>query len=140
VKPLALASGPQSIICPSCEAGELRSGDHHIGFPCPVCGYVSSRSALEALRQIITLPDTLGGHACEECGHPEIRRLPDGVAHCPGCGSEVLPTRASCRTEAVGTSRAHCQGVPRGWWRISRRSASTEEVQSQAPDASARRR
>jgi ribosomal protein L37AE/L43A len=28
--------------------------------------------------------------ACE-CGHPEMRRLPDGVYWCPACGSEVPP-------------------------------------------------
>ncbi|MBA2715209.1 MAG: hypothetical protein H0U55_16875, partial [Rubrobacteraceae bacterium] len=30
-----------------------------------------------------------------ECGHPEMRRLPDGTYHCPACGSEVLPPGAS---------------------------------------------
>jgi uncharacterized Zn finger protein (UPF0148 family) len=48
---------------------------------------------LEALRQITALPDVLGSHACE-CGHPEMRCLPDGVFHCPSCGSEVLPIDA----------------------------------------------
>jgi hypothetical protein len=109
VKPSTLASGPQSIICPSCEAGALSSGGHN-GVRCPVCGYAPGRSVLEALWQIISLPDALGSHACEECGHPEMRRLPDGVSHCPGCGSEVLPTRSNCRTQAVGTSRGHRQG------------------------------
>jgi hypothetical protein len=41
------------------------------------------------LQQIIALPDSWGKHACE-CGHPEMRLLPDGVYHCPACGSEVL--------------------------------------------------
>lgn len=45
---------------------------------------------LETLRRISGLPDALGRHPCE-CGHPEMRRLPDGTFHCPGCGSEVLP-------------------------------------------------
>jgi hypothetical protein len=27
----------------------------------------------------------------EECGHPEMRRQPDGAFHCPACGSEELP-------------------------------------------------
>jgi uncharacterized Zn finger protein (UPF0148 family) len=104
VKISTLASGSHSIICPSCEAGEL-SSDGQIGFQCPVCDYATSRSVLETLQQIISLPDALGKHACEECGHPEMRRLPDGVSHCPGCGSEVLPTRSNCRTQALGTSR-----------------------------------
>jgi hypothetical protein len=44
---------------------------------------------LALMKQIIGLPDALGRHACE-CGHPEMRVLPDGVYHCPACGSEVL--------------------------------------------------
>jgi ribosomal protein L37AE/L43A len=107
-KPSALASGSHSIICPICEADELRSGCHN-GVQCPVCDYAPSRSVLEVLRQIITLPDALGRHACEECGHPEMRLLPDGVSHCPACGSEVLPTRSKCRTPVVGTRRGHRQ-------------------------------
>jgi len=114
VKPSALASGSQSIICPICEAGELSSSGHK-AIQCSLCAYAPSRSFLEALRQIVTLPDALGRHACEECGHPEMRLLPDGVSHCPGCGSEVLPTISKCRTQAVGTSRGHLQfrgGLP----------------------------
>src|SRR5829696_4403977 len=109
VKPSALAAGSQSIICPSCEADEL-SPSGKGGIQCSLCGYAPSHSVLEALRQIIALPDALGSHACEECGHPEMRLLPDGVSHCPGCGSEVLPTRSKCRTQAVGTRRGHRQG------------------------------
>jgi hypothetical protein len=45
---------------------------------------------LLTLEQIIALSDALGRHA-RECGHPEMSRLPDGVLHCPSCGSEVLP-------------------------------------------------
>jgi ribosomal protein L37AE/L43A len=108
VKPSALASGSHSFICPICEASELPSGGQN-GVQCSVCGHAPSRGFLQALRQIISLPDALGGHACEECGHPEKRLLPDGVSHCPGCGSEVLPTRSKSRTEAVGMSRDHRQ-------------------------------
>jgi hypothetical protein len=109
VKPSALASQSHSIICPSCEAGTLSPCGHN-GIQCSLCGYAPSHSVLEALRQIIALPDALGSHACEECGHPEMRLLPDEVSHCPGCGSEVLPTRSNCRTQAVSTSRDHRQG------------------------------
>jgi hypothetical protein len=108
VEQSALASGSHSIICPLCEAGEVRSGGYN-GVQCPVCGYGPSRGILGALQQIITLPDALGKHACEECGHPEMRHLPDGVSHCPACGSEVLPIRSKSRTQAVGTSRGHRQ-------------------------------
>ena len=110
VKRLTPASGSHSIICPLCEAGELRSGGHQNGVCCAVCGYAPSRGVLGALRQIISLPDALGSHACEECGHPEMRLLPDGVSHCPACGSEVLPPISKCRTQAVGTSRDHRKG------------------------------
>ena len=109
MKPSDLASGSHSIICPSCEAGELSSGGQG-GVQCSLCAYAPSRSFLEALRQIVTLPDALGSHACEECGHPEMRCLPDGVSHCPGCGSEVLPTRVRSRTAAVGMNGGHRQG------------------------------
>jgi hypothetical protein len=95
VKSPALAFGSHSFICPICEAGELRSGGHYYGAQCPVCGCAPSRGILETLRQIISLPDALGSHACEECAHPEMRRLPDGTYHCPACGSEVLPIDAS---------------------------------------------
>jgi hypothetical protein len=49
---------------------------------------------LETLRCISALPDVLGSHACE-CGHPEMRRLPDAIFHCPACGSEVLSVDVS---------------------------------------------
>lgn len=45
---------------------------------------------LKTLYEITELPDTIGHHAREECGHPEMRLLPDGVYQCPACGSEVL--------------------------------------------------
>jgi hypothetical protein len=110
VKSPALAFGSHSFICPICEAGELRSGGHYYGAQCPVCGCAPSRGILETLRQIISLPDALGSHACEECGHPEMRRLPDGVCHCPGCGTEVPPTSSNLSTQTVGASRNYCQG------------------------------
>jgi ribosomal protein L37AE/L43A len=109
VKPSALASGSHSIVCPICEADELRSSGHD-RIRCSSCGYTPTHNVLKALQQITALPDALGSHACEECGHPEMRLLPDGVSHCPGCGSEVLPTRSDCRTQAVSTSRGHRQG------------------------------
>ena len=86
------ASRPDYIICPFCESGELVSVGP--GFArCNSCGLPLLGSALESLRDIVGLPDAVGVHACE-CGHPEMRRLPDGVFHCPACGSEVLPTGA----------------------------------------------
>jgi ribosomal protein L37AE/L43A len=88
------------MICPFCESGELVSVG--LGFArCGSCGLPLLGSALETLRDVIDLPDALGDHPCE-CGHPEMRRLPDGVYHCSACGSEVLPTRT-----ALDPKRAH---------------------------------
>jgi hypothetical protein len=50
-------------------------------------------ATLLTLEQIIALPDALGRHACE-CGHPEMRLLPDGAFHCPACGAEAFPIEA----------------------------------------------
>lgn len=81
-------SGAHSIVCPACEIGRLRacgSGRSR----CDSCGCVLDSAMLEVLRQIVALPDAIGARACE-CGHPEMRELPDGVFHCPACGSEVV--------------------------------------------------
>ena len=80
------------INCPFCEAGELTFLG--VGFArCPSCGLPLVGSVLETLQEIVGLPDALGAHPCE-CGHPEMRVLPDGVFHCPSCASEVLPSEA----------------------------------------------
>ena len=88
MKDSALASRPHGMICPFCEAGELRLSE---GVPvrCDSCGRAVEGAVHRTLEQIVALPDVLGKHACE-CGHPEMRRLPDGVFHCPACGSEVI--------------------------------------------------
>jgi len=59
-------------------------------------------SVLETLQEIVGLPDALGAHACE-CGHPEMRELPDGVFHCPARRSEVLPAEGILDVERVPT-------------------------------------
>jgi len=86
----SVASRPDCLVCPLCEADELHTSDR-TSMPCETCGGRLSRTMLEDLRRIGALPDALGSHACEECGHPEMRHLPDGIFHCPACGSEVLP-------------------------------------------------
>src|SRR5918997_202366 len=80
------------LTCPSCEADELRPLSRAAA-RCASCGCLLNGTALKTLKQIIALPDDVGGHACE-CGHPEMRRLPDGVFRCPSCGSEILPIAA----------------------------------------------
>ena len=90
MKDSSLASSHSSLVCPLCEGDELRPCGHHSA-RCASCAGLVSGAVLEALRQITALPDALGTHACEECGHPEMRHLPDETFHCPSCGSEVLP-------------------------------------------------
>jgi ribosomal protein L37AE/L43A len=104
VKGMSLASRPDSLVCPLCEAGQLRSSA--IGSMrrrCESCGAPLSGALLEALRGICALPDALGTHPCE-CGHPRMRRLPDGVFHCPACGSEVVPAGGLGKVEMQGHS------------------------------------
>ena len=94
MKESSLASRSRSLVCPLCEVGELKPSDQDSG-RCDCCEGSVSGAMMETLRQVTALPDSLGRHACEECGHPEMRRLPDGVFHCPACRSEVLPIDAS---------------------------------------------
>lgn len=88
-----LASRRYSLICPLCEAGELQPSGQGSA-RCASCTGRVSEAMLEILRQITDLPDALGDHACE-CGHPEMRRLPDGTFHCPACRLEVIPLGTS---------------------------------------------
>jgi uncharacterized Zn finger protein (UPF0148 family) len=66
-----------------------------------------SGAMLATLRGISALPDALGSYACEECGHPEMRLLPDGTFHCPACRSEVLPLEASGRSKCEEPAAKH---------------------------------
>src|SRR5215213_9797844 len=86
------ASRAGALICPLCETGELRCSSHQAA-RCEFCGASSSGAMSQALLEITSLPEALGPHACE-CGHPRMRLLPDGIFHCPACGSEVLPVGA----------------------------------------------
>jgi ribosomal protein L37AE/L43A len=83
------STGFHALTCPFCEVYELRPFGHNAS-RCDSCGGVVGGPLLETLRRITDLPDAIGHHACE-CGHPEMRRLPDGVYRCPACGSEVIP-------------------------------------------------
>jgi ribosomal protein L37AE/L43A len=96
-----------SLICPLCEAAQLRPLGHH-SVRCESCGGSLSEAMLKTLRQITHLPDAQGSHACE-CGHPEMRLLPDGVFYCPSCGSEVVPI------EAQATFAEHGEAWWAGW-------------------------
>ena len=105
--PSRTRSRPNYIVCPRCGSGELRPRGSELA-GCDSCGLSVEGALLRTLEQIATLPDALGAHACE-CGHPEMRRLPDGVFHCPACGSEVLPLKAYRRSlpaNLLGSTRA----------------------------------
>lgn len=82
-------SRPDHTVCPACGSGELRRHESGLLASCDSCRRAFDSPILRTLAQIVALPDALGKHACE-CGHPEMRRLPDGVLHCPACSSEVL--------------------------------------------------
>lgn len=111
-----LASRPGSLVCPLCETGQLRPSAHH-SVRCESCGAHLGGPVLEALRQIADLPDVLGEHACE-CGHPQMRLLPDGTYHCPACGSEVLPVGALAGpSKPEGHGRAYWAGWMDGRFR-----------------------
>lgn len=86
------ASRLDHIICPFCESGLLVSRGPEFA-RCDSCALPLLGSVLETLRYVVGLPDALGVHSCE-CGHPEMRKLPDGVFHCPVCRSEVVPVEA----------------------------------------------
>jgi hypothetical protein len=78
-----------SLRCPFCEVYELEPSER-ASMRCPSCASFLGGDLLKTLHQITELSDALGRHACE-CGHPEMRRLPDGVYWCLACGSEVIP-------------------------------------------------
>src|SRR5215203_4173071 len=79
------------LVCPVCGCGQLRPrGLLSRMAECDFCKCAFDNTIVGTLKQIVALPEALGKHPCE-CGHPEMRRLPDGVFHCPACRSEVLP-------------------------------------------------
>jgi len=97
-----------TIRCSFCEVYELeRFGDGSAR--CSSCRSSLGTQLLSTLRQIQALPEAFGAHRCEECGHPEMRRLPNGVFHCPACASEVLPARGSAES-GTGASEAYLSG------------------------------
>ena len=106
----APSSRPGCLVCPACESGELQPQQqaHGLAARCAFCECLFSGAVRKVLAQITALPEALGKHACEECHHPEMRVLPDGVFHCPACGSEVLPINAPYPSTQSRTK----EGVP----------------------------
>jgi hypothetical protein len=88
VLPAHTVSRPDRLVCPACGLRELRPLGPYLA-NCDSCGIIG-RAILKALEQIAALPDVTGKHPCE-CGHPEMRLLPDEVFHCLACRSEIVP-------------------------------------------------
>jgi hypothetical protein len=88
---VTFATKSRSLACPFCEARQLRTFRHNSA-RCDSSGDLLSGALLETLQGISRLPDAVGSHACE-CGHPEMRLLPEGVYRCPAGDSEVLPVQ-----------------------------------------------
>ena len=107
MKGSSLKSRAGSLVCPLCEGHRLCAHGQDSA-RCTSCGAIVSRPTLEVLRQITDLPDAVGSHACE-CGHPEMRLLPDGTRHCPACGSEVASLDAR-------TTLWEPEERGRAWW------------------------
>lgn len=101
---------PVTLICPFCATSTLRSFSRSIA-RCEECSGVLGGELLETLHQIAVLPTADGHHACE-CGHPEMRLLPDDVYRCPACGSEVTPVSAA---PTSWKSSDHSEAYWSGW-------------------------
>lgn len=86
------ASRAGYLVCPECGCGQLQPPQGFLPrlIECDCCKRAFDKTIVETLKQIVALPEAFGKHSCE-CGHPEMRRLPDGVFHCPACRAEVLP-------------------------------------------------
>jgi hypothetical protein len=70
-----------------------------------------SEALLQTLSKITGRPDAVGLHACE-CGHPEMRRLPDGVYRCPLAARRSSPPGV---TTVNGKPRSHSKAYGYGW-------------------------
>ena len=93
------------LVCPRCECGQLQTRGLLSRKPeCDFCKCAFDDTIVGTLEQIVALPDALGKHPCE-CGHPEMRRLPDGFFHCPACRSEVLPVFIPKPTRRIAAAR-----------------------------------
>jgi hypothetical protein len=87
------ASRTDYLVCPACGCGQLQPPSRRFlprQIECDFCECAFDKTIVETLKQIVALSVALGKHPCE-CGHPEMRHLPDGVFHCPACRAEVLP-------------------------------------------------
>ena len=105
------ASRIDSMVCPLCGISELVRNEAGNAAHCGRCESMVNVEMLTTLGQIAALSTAVGRHPCE-CGHPEMKRLPDGFLHCPSCGSEVAPVSAS--PEYGAASEAYLSGWAEG--------------------------
>ena len=75
------------VVCPLCES-EGMFQIHPFLARCTECEDTISYGFFNTLRQVRNLRDARGKHPCE-CGHPEMRRFPDGVYRCPSCSTQI---------------------------------------------------
>ena len=99
------------IDCPHCGRGQVHPEDPTLT-RCLACGRVPEAWVVTTLEEIASLPDATGSHTCEECGHPQMRCLPDGSFWCPGCGQDILSFEA---TLALWEFRQESESYRRGW-------------------------
>ena len=107
-------SRPHHLVCPACGDGALhpRGPLSRSAYYCESCWCSFGGATVGTLKQIAALPDAVGKHACEECGHPEMRSLPDGTFHCPACRSEVVPTESNlCAVMSHAEEEANKKGL-----------------------------
>jgi len=83
-------STPNRIVCPLCELEVMDVLDQSEA-RCSRCDATLSGSFLGELQTMAALPEVRGRHACEECGHPEMRLLPDGTFHCRPAAPRYCP-------------------------------------------------
>ena len=108
-KPVIAAHSPP--LCPVCESGDLIQFGYSAA-RCDSCDKVLGGPFLDCLHGLRHLPEVVGLHPCE-CGHPEMRLLPDGVFRCPACRSEVVP--ASAPSPTTWKSPDHGEAYWCGW-------------------------
>jgi hypothetical protein len=106
-------SRAERLVCPACGHGALRSrGVFSRSAECESCRSAFGDATVGVLEQIAALPDALGEHACE-CGHPEMRSLPDGTFHCPACRSEVVAAEPVAAPSQATHKRRRTKGEQR---------------------------
>ena len=97
--------------CPYCGRGQVHPEDPTLT-RCPACGRAPELWVMKMMKEITSLPDATVTHACEECVHPQMRRLPDETFWCPECGQDVISLEA---TLTLWEFRQESEAYRRGW-------------------------